>query len=359
MHQTQINNDIIHTENIIAELNHILKNYNRKNICLLTDNNCYKHCLPILSEALPKGLKILKIKAGEEYKNLETLQIIWNFFVENNIDRNSLLINLGGGVITDIGGFAASTFKRGINFINIPTSLLAQVDASIGGKTGINYQSLKNEIGVINQAEKVLISSVFLHTLDQDEFLSGFAEMIKHGLIKDKKHFEDLKFYYYNDFKTGKIDKIQKLIKKSVKIKEHFIKNDINDLGIRQTLNFGHTFGHAFESYFNQKQDEKIKHGEAVAFGMVCELHLSVKKLKFPESDLKQILKFINNIYGSLTIPKDKFKNLFLYMLHDKKNSSDEINCVFLKTPENAVINNKISKEDVFDTLIFLNKNTF
>ncbi len=356
MHKIQINNDIIHTENIIQELKPILTKYNNKKVYLLTDDNCYKYCLPIISEAFPKSLKVITIESGEKHKTFKTLQLIWDSLVKNNADRDSLLINLGGGVITDIGGFAASTFKRGMSFINIPTSLLAQVDASIGGKTGINYLGLKNEIGVINQAEKVLISSIFLKTLEKSEFLSGFAEMIKHALINNKKHFEELKSYYLNHFRTNKIDKIHDLIVKSVKIKGHFVKNDINDKGIRQTLNFGHTFGHAFESYFNKKQEGKIKHGEAVAFGMLCELYISVKKLNFPETELNQISLFINSIYGNLNIPPEEFNSIFNYMLHDKKNSSGKINCVLLKDTENAVINNRISKEEIIGALNFINK---
>ncbi len=359
MNQIQINNDIIHTENIIQELKPILAKYNKEKIYLLTDDNCYKYCLPVISEVLPKSLRVITIENGEKHKNYKTLQLIWDFLVKNDADRDSLLINLGGGVITDIGGFAASTFKRGMRFINIPTSLLAQVDASIGGKTGINYLGLKNEIGVINQAEKVLISSVFLNTLEKSEFLSGFSEMIKHALINNKKHLEELKSYYLNHFKTDKIDRIHELIVKSVNIKEHFIKNDLNDKGIRQTLNFGHTFGHVFESYFNEKQEGKIKHGEAVAFGMICELYLSVKKLNFPKTELNRISLFINTIYGKLNIPPKDFNNIFNYMLHDKKNSSGKINCVLLKETGNAVINNRISKEEMIDALSFLNKNTF
>ncbi len=355
MNKTFTNNDIIHTENIISELQVILSENLYSQIYLLTDNNCIEKCYPKIKAVFSNGLKIHILHSGEENKSIESLKLIWDFLIENKADRNSLLINLGGGLVTDIGGFAASTFKRGIDFVNIPTTLLAQIDASVGGKTGINYNGLKNEIGVINQAKKVLIHSDFLNTLEDDEFLSGFAEMIKHALIFDKSHFEELKLFYYNDFKDRNTQNISTLVKKSVKIKEHFVENDVNDKGIRQTLNFGHTFGHAFESLFYKDITKSIKHGEAVAFGMICELYFSKKKLSFPEKDLKLISKYINDIYGSLIILEENFETIYNYMLHDKKNISGEIKCVLLKEIGNSEINNVLNKEDVFEALKFLN----
>jgi len=336
----QKNNDIIHTKDINAEIKEILKEYKNEKILLLTDNNCYKYCIPLIKNELLKDIKVLEINSGEKFKNFKTLQTIWDFLIEQNVGRKSLLINLGGGVITDIGGFAASTFKRGINFINIPTSLLAQVDASIGGKTGINYKNLKNEIGIINQPKKVIIHSSFLKTLKKDEFLSGFAEMIKHSLIYNKEHYFELKSYYFNNFKSNEFDKIYNLIKKSVKVKEHFIKN----------------FGHAFESYFIGKNKTILKHGFAVAYGIICELYLSVKKLNFSEQDFKQIYTFILEVFGKLKINSEKFEVIFQYMKHDKKNKSGEIICVLLNETYNASTGNKISKKDIIETLFFLNK---
>ncbi|MCF6365191.1 MAG: 3-dehydroquinate synthase [Bacteroidales bacterium] len=352
----QKNNDIIHINDINTELTHIFKKYEKEKIFLLTDSNCNKYCLPLLSENFLEKADIIKIKNGESSKNIETLQFVWDFLIKHNASRNSLLINLGGGVITDIGGFAASTYKRGMNFINIPTSLLAQVDASIGGKTGINYNGLKNEIGVINLPEKVIISSSFLKTLKKTELLSGFAEMIKHSLIYDKTHYYELKEFYFNDFKTGEIEKINNLIAKSVKIKEHFIKNDIDDKGIRQILNFGHTFGHALESYFIENEKTTLKHGYAVAYGMICELYISVKKLKFPEHDFNDIYTFILGVFGKISIKPENFEVFFQYMKHDKKNNFGEINCVLIDEFNKASTGNKISKEDMIEALNFLNK---
>ncbi len=341
--------DIIHTIDIVFDLNIIIKNYS--SIYLLTDTNCFEKCLPKVKDALSEQIHIYIIEAGEKNKSFETLQLIWSFLIEEHANRNSLLINLGGGVVTDIGGFAASTFKRGIDFINIPTTLLAQVDASAGGKTGINFNGLKNEIGIINQANKVLISPIFLETLGDDEFLSGFAEMLKHSLIYDREYFEELKSFFYFDFKKKDFSKISELIKSSVLIKEHFVKNDINDKGIRQTLNFGHTFGHAFESLINESDKSNIKHGEAVAYGIVYELHLSVKKVNFPEIDLIEISKLIFDIFGEFSIEKKEHKNIYNLMLHDKKNTYKEINCILLKNIGTPLISNKISEHEIFDTL--------
>ncbi len=348
------NNDIIHTEDIISELSNIILENSYSGIYLLTDNNCIEKCYPKIKNTLPNDIAICTLQEGEENKSVKSLTEIWNFLIENKADRNSLLINLGGGIVTDIGGFAASTFKRGIDFVNIPTTLLAQVDASAGGKTGINFGGFKNEVGVFNQAKKVLIYSDFLSTLAEDEFLSGFAEMIKHALIFNEDYFGELKSFYYRYFKRER-NKISNLIKKSVKVKEHFVKDDITDKGIRQTLNFGHTFGHAFESYFQKNKIRKIKHGEAVAFGMICELFISEKLLKFPTSDFYSIANFIKEIYGSIKINKNDFELFFNLMLHDKKNISQEIRCVLLQEIGKPKFNTVINKDDVFEGLRFLN----
>lgn len=349
------NNDIIHTKNIISDISEVILEHSYSNIFVLTDNNCIEKCFPKIKSALPKDAKTFTLQEGEENKSVESLTKIWNFLIENNADRKSLLINLGGGIITDIGGFAASTFKRGIDFVNIPTTLLSQVDASVGGKTGVNFGGFKNEIGIFNQAKKVFIYSNFLATLKEDEFLSGFAEMIKHSLIFDLQHFEDLKSFYFRYFKRNR-NEISKLIKKSIEIKEHFVKNDVTDKGIRQTLNFGHTFGHAFESYFQKNKIRKIKHGEAVAFGMICELFISNKLLNFPISDFYLIANFIKDIYGKFIIEENDFELIYNFMLHDKKNISQQINCVLLEKIGKAKYNMPISKKNVFDTLSFFNK---
>jgi len=349
-----INYDIIHTEEIITDLSKFINENSYSKIYLLTDNNCIEKCFPKIKDVFINNIPIYVLQEGEENKSVNSLREIWNFLIKNAADRNSLLINLGGGIVTDIGGFAASTFKRGIDFVNIPTTLLSQVDASVGGKTGVNFGGFKNEIGIFNKAKKVFIYSNFLETLKEDEFLSGFAEMIKHALIFDESYFEELKSFYFRFFKSDKM-KISNLIKKSVEVKEHFVKNDITDKGIRQTLNFGHTFGHAFESYFQKNKIRKIKHGDAVAFGMICELFISQKILNFPFSDFYSIANLIKEIYGSIRIIEDDFEMFFNLMLHDKKNVSQEIRCVLLQEIAKPKFNVTINKNYVFEGLKFLN----
>lgn len=346
-----INNDIIHTKDINFELKNILNQNSYSKVLLLTDNNCIEQCFPIIKKTFKSNLPIFVTNDGEENKSLHSLSEIWKFLIENEADRNSLLINLGGGIITDIGGFAASTFKRGIDFINIPTTLLAQIDASVGGKTGINFGGFKNEIGVINQAKKVLIDARFLITLSKKEFLSGFSEMIKHSIIFDKSHFYELKDFYYNEFLNGNLVNIDSLILKSVKIKEYFVMNDVADKGIRQTLNFGHTFGHAFESFFYSNKQKKIKHGEAVAFGMLCELFISTKRCNFSYDYLNIITEFIKDIFGELKIKKINYNDIYNFMLHDKKNISQKIKCVLLEDFGKPKIGKFLCKDEVFNAL--------
>ena len=351
MKKENANNDIIHTVNLNKDLKRIISEYDNEKKIILTDNNCKKLCLPIIADIIDDNFKIFEINSGEEFKSINTVQKIWNFLLQNNFNRHSLMINLGGGMVTDIGGFAASTFKRGMSFINIPTSLLAQVDASIGGKTGINYGGLKNEIGVFNQADYVIISNTFLKTLSKSEFLSGFAEMLKHALICEEKHFNELFDFFINNYKKNNFSQITDLIIKSVNIKKHFVKKDIFDTGVRKTLNFGHTFGHAFESLFNLK----LKHGEAVAQGIICELFLSAKKLNFDKNKLEQINSMIKKIFGVLFIPDEDFEAVYSLMKHDKKNTNNVINCVLLEGIGKPKIDQELSKNEVYNALKYLN----
>ncbi len=345
-------NDIIHTLDINFEINKIITENNNSKIFLLTDNNCFKYCFPLIKPNFPASVPIKIIKPGEKNKNLNTLSKIWNFLVEEGADRSSILINLGGGVITDIGGFAASTFKRGIRFINIPTSLTAQADASIGGKTGINYQSFKNEIGVISKAYKILIDPVFLKTLKKNELLSGFGEMIKHALIFDYEYYSEIK-----KFLTEKqtIEDLDKLIWRSVQIKEHFVKNDLYDSTTRQALNFGHTFGHAIETYINNSKPKKIKHGFAVAYGMICDMSISVNRYNFPENLFLEIKNLCFKYFGELKLKKNDLEKIYQFMLHDKKNNFNTIKTVLLKRVGEPVINCNLDKYEILRVLkIFL-----
>ena len=340
---------IIITENVSGELKKFVLNFHENKIFMLTDENTYKYCLPKLDSELTKNFNIYTIKSGEENKNIDTLSKIWEFLTKEGADRKSLLINLGGGMLTDIGGFAASTFKRGIEFINIPTSLLGQVDASCGGKTGINFAGLKNEIGIINQAQTVLIDSIFLQTLEKTEFLSGFSEMIKHSLIADKEYYEELLSF---DLSKKELDrkKLNYLIEKSVIIKYKITEHDPFEKGIRKALNFGHTFGHAFES-LSHEQNKPLKHGQAVAQGMICELFLSNKKKSFPIMKLLDISGKIMSIFEKFEFETTDFEKIINFILHDKKNTNSQINCTLLSELGIVEIDQKISESEIKEAL--------
>ncbi|RLD75777.1 MAG: 3-dehydroquinate synthase [Bacteroidetes bacterium] len=347
---TQLISDIIFTNNI-SDLPFLFDAYTNKKTFILVDENTRQYCYPLLEKYLPKNTHLISIKSGEENKNIETLKLIWEALSKNGADRKSLLINLGGGVIGDMGGFAASTFKRGIDFINIPTTLLSQVDASVGGKTGFDFLGLKNEIGCFNAPVKVIIYPEFLKTLDNDNIISGFAEMIKHALIFDAEHYGKLKEINLNRNEIN-YEKLLNLIKKSVQIKEYFVKNDPYEANIRKALNFGHTFGHAIESFL-MNTDKELLHGKAVAFGMIFELFLSNKKCSLPINQLLDISEYITNTYGRFEYTKDNYEAFYKLMQHDKKNDNEEVNFTLLSDIGKAEINQTASKQEVFEAFDF------
>ena len=346
----QLISNIIFT-NKISELELLFESYTNNKTFILVDENTREHCYPLVKEYLPKNCTLINIKSGEENKTIDSIKIIWESLSKNGADRKSLLINLGGGVIGDMGGFAASTFKRGIDFINIPTTLLSQVDASVGGKTGFDFLGLKNEIGCFNAPKTVVIYTNFLKTLDADNIISGFAEMIKHALIFDAEHYEKLKEQDLNKEKLD-YDKLLNLIKKSVEIKEYFVKTDPFEANIRKALNFGHTFGHAIESYF-LNTDKELLHGKAVAFGIIFELFLSNKKCNFPLNVLIDISKYITSIYGKLEFKKDNYEAFYELMQHDKKNDAAGINFTLLSEIGKFEINQNATKQEVFEAFDF------
>ncbi len=349
MSASQLNSEIIFT-NQISDFRDLL-NDNIRGTFILLDENTKKYCYPLVKEYLPQNIKLITIKSGEENKNIESVKYIWEKLAKNGADRKSLLINLGGGVIGDMGGFAASTFKRGIDFINIPSTLLSQVDASVGGKTGFDFLGFKNEIGCFNAPKKVIIYPGFLKTLDTDNIISGFAEMIKHALIYDAEHYEKLKKTKLN---KGEInyDELLKLIKKSVNIKEYFVKTDPFEANIRKALNFGHTFGHAIESYFMNTEKE-LFHGKAVAFGIIFELFLSCKKCSFPENQLYDIAEYVIDLYGVLGFSNENYEAFYELMQHDKKNDKAEINCTLLSEIGKVEINQVANKKEIFEAFDF------
>ncbi len=252
-------------------------------------------------------------------------------------------------MLTDLAGFAATTFKRGIDFLNVPTTLLSQVDASVGGKTGINFNGLKNEVGTFKEPVAVIINTNFPETIDQQNFISGFGEMIKHGLIYNSEHLNELKAF---DFENIDYNALETIIRHSVNVKAYFVANDPTEQNIRKALNFGHTAGHAFESLAMQ-QNRPILHGYAVAFGMIVELFLSSKKCNFAVKELKSITEWLVNIYGKFVIIKSDYNQLFELMTHDKKNELGRINFTLLPKIGEIEINRDCNKELIFEAFDF------
>lgn len=317
-------------------------------IFVLTDVHTQKLCMPLLEQAIDKA-EIIIIGAEDVHKDVETLTSVWQALSEKGGSRHSLLINLGGGMVTDLGGFAASTFKRGINYINIPTTLLAMVDASVGGKTGINFNGLKNEIGVFNESESVLIETSFLKTLDHHNFLSGYAEMLKHGLISNVGHWSRLLNFDMNDIDH---DELRTLVAESIAVKEDIVQRDPHENSIRKALNFGHTAGHAFES-MALADHHPILHGYAVAFGMVCELYLSAVRMNFPKDKMRQTIHFIRQNYGSFDFTCHDYDRLYAFMTHDKKNVGGIINFTLLSEIGKIEINQQADRSVVDEILDF------
>lgn len=317
-------------------------------VFILVDENTKVHCLPRIQNIdFIANAELIEIESGEKNKSIDSVIRLWEFFQNQGANRSSTLINLGGGLICDLGGFAASTFKRGFSFINIPTTLLSQVDASVGGKTGFNFGGLKNEIGVFKDPKHVLIDSSFIKTLDKRNILSGWAEMIKHSLIFDSKDWQNI--FSHNVKQTG-YKELNQLIERSVNIKKYFVEQDPKEQNIRKALNFGHTIGHAFESLF-MNTDQKILHGEAVAHGIICELYLSYKLCGFPLKQVENISKYLFSEYGKLNIEDNAFDKIFLLIQQDKKNDISGINFTLLEDFGKIKINQHGTKEQIVDTL--------
>ncbi|UBM57319.1 3-dehydroquinate synthase [Marinilongibacter aquaticus] len=294
-------------------LSSFLKEKEYSKIGVVVDKNTKKHCYPKIKALLPKH-SLIRIKHGEEEKNLKTCEHVWQKMTEAEFDRHSLIVNLGGGVIGDLGGFCAATYKRGIDFIQIPTTLLAQVDASVGGKLGIDFKGFKNHIGVFQQPQAVLIDADFLKTLPKSELRSGFAEIVKHCLIQDAEKWEEIR---HKDFEE---QDFAELIAHSVEIKKKVVAEDPTEKGLRKILNFGHTLGHAVETHFLSNPKQRLLHGEAVAVGMVCEAYLSLKLKMIDESLYREIEEFIFSTYGKVTIREKDLKPILKLTLQDKKN---------------------------------------
>lgn len=342
--------EVILCESLEKSLIHAIERCPHDKLFILTDEHTRRLCLPALVN-LPEIKEAVSITIGAEdvHKTLETLASVWTALSNQGATRHSLLINLGGGMVTDLGGFAAATFKRGMAYINLPTTLLAMVDASVGGKTGINFNGLKNEIGAFAPASSVLIETDFLRTLDAANFFSGYAEMLKHGLISRTDHWAELL-----NFDTAHIDYrvLKQLVGQSVQVKEEIVAQDPYEKGIRKALNLGHTVGHAFES-LALAENRPVLHGFAVAWGMVCELYLSHLRVGFPKDKMRQTIQFIKENYGIFHFDCKKYEQLYAYMTHDKKNTSGIINFTLLKEIGDICINQTADKETIFEMFDF------
>ena len=330
-------------EDEYQSLNKFIEENNYSNIFILTDTNSNEFCLakflPFL--ATKKTIEIIEIEPGEVEKNITTCVEIWSILTDLSADRKSMLINIGGGVITDIGGFVASTFKRGIDFIHIPTTLLAMVDASVGGKNGVDLGNLKNQIGVINVPKMVLIDTEYLATLPQNEMRSGLAEMLKHGLIFDANYWNQL-----NELKQTDFADFDTLIYRSIEIKNEIVMQDPTENGIRKALNFGHTLGHAIESYFLENENKKtLLHGEAIAIGMILESYISWQKKLLSATQYLEIKNAINVVFETIIFEESDIKPILDLLIHDKKNEYGKIQFALLDGIGNIKINQEVENE--------------
>ena len=340
---------IILSSNLEKSLTDAITSQKADKLFVLTDETTQKLCLPLIKDfPCMSGASPIVIKAGDENKSLEAVVHVWEELQHMGATRHSLLINLGGGMVTDLGGFAASTFKRGIHLINIPTTLLSMVDASVGGKTGFNFGGLKNEIGVFRNASSVILDTTFLNTMDHENILSGYAEMLKHGLINNENMLAELLTF---DVEHPDLNVLQRMVAESVEVKHRIVLEDPTEQGIRKALNLGHTIGHAFESLALKRQP--VLHGYAVAWGLVCELYLSVVKMGFPTERMRQVVRFIFDNYGRMPISCNDYPTLIELMTHDKKNVAGKINFTLLGAVGGIRINQTANKEEIEEALDF------
>ncbi len=331
-------------DDALEKLQAYLRRQQYTNILVLVDKLTYKYCYPLVQPYLPKH-ELCEIIAGEIYKNIDTCTNIWQKLTETNFDRHSLMINLGGGVIGDMGGFAAATYKRGIDFVQVPTTLLSQVDASVGGKLGIDFQDFKNHIGLFKDPNGVFIYPDFLKTLPDNELLSGFAEVIKHHLIADANGWRSLT--RVSDVRSQDFDT---LIRHSIDIKADIVNIDPFEKGARKALNFGHTIGHAIESHW-LKSETSLLHGEAIVIGMLAEAHIAYKRNVLSEFELRQMSLYMLQHYPKVDLNMDDISAIFQRMKNDKKNQSGQIMCTLLKGIGTFLVNIAIDEQEVIAAL--------
>lgn len=350
---------VIFTNDICETLHKFTNEISHDRLFMLFDTDTMIHCMPLLTtfmneydKAHPSAhIHTIMIGSTDTAKNIESLTEVWQALSDNHATRHSLLINVGGGMITDLGGFAAATFKRGIKFINVATSLLGAVDAAVGGKTGINLGSLKNEIGAFAPANAVLISTKFYESLDKENLLSGYAEMLKHGILSNEAHFNDLlAFDIVNINNPETIEEnyasLLALLEVSVNVKRSVVRQDPFENGLRKALNLGHTFGHAFETWCMRK-GTPVLHGYAVAWGLVCELIMSQQHTNLSSDVLYKVATFVKENYGPLHFTCDDYDTFFELMKHDKKNHGDTINFTLMRHIGDVALNQTASKEQI------------
>lgn len=333
-------------------LPHFLSERSYSSLLILMDENTRKDCYPLLAPLLPDGTprQVIEIPAGETHKTVSTCETIWAAMLHAGADRNALLLNLGGGVIGDMGGFCAATFKRGIDFVQIPTTLLSQVDASIGGKLGIDFGGVKNSIGVFRNPQAVFIDPRFLQTLSERELYSGFAEVVKHALIADAGHWSAIQ-----SGEPAALAGDTQTILRSLGIKQAIVQADPFEKGLRKALNFGHTVGHAVEAWSLQTE-RPLLHGEAVALGMIAEAHLSNQLTRLSDRALDDISRYLLHTYILYALPEDCFPDFIERMQNDKKNADRRINCTLLEAPGRARIDQYVSEEHILQSLRYFNK---
>lgn len=363
--------EIRYSYNIIKDLREVIAREAPDRVVILTDETTHAVCCPLVAEALTDAAEIV-IGATDIHKTIDTLQQVWTGLQEAGCTRHSLLVNLGGGMVTDLGGFAAATFKRGMRFVNIPTTLLSMVDAAVGGKTGINFGGLKNEIGAFAEAAAVIIHTEFLRTLDTPNIRSGYAEMLKHSLLDGDEMWRRHVTY---DLAQPDLSQLQQLVRESIELKQRIVTEDPHEHGIRKALNLGHTVGHAFESFLmapsllsrgtltngegggrgpRAGEEVPVLHGYAVAWGLAVELFMSAALLDFPTDRMRQTVRFITEHYGRPAVTCDDYEALYTLMLHDKKNTAGRINFTLLAAPGEIRIDQQADKDLIFDAFDFL-----
>lgn len=345
---------IIFTNHVPEAIDSMVEQLGNPTVYVLMDENTQSYVLPILQarSAVVRGARIIVTGSGDLNKNLDALTAIWKHLSDDNAPRNSVLINVGGGMVSDLGGLAAATFKRGIKVINVPTTLLAAVDASVGGKTAINFNGIKNQIGVFNEPEAVIVSTMFFNSLPQQQLLSGYAELIKHGLLDSPETLDELLSFsvVYPEFNS---QALMKVLEDSVMIKARYVQQDFTDLNLRHALNLGHTAGHAIEAY-GMKAGAPEPHGYAVAWGLVIELILSHTELGLDEETVKKLASYVLKNYGPFDLRPEIYPTLIDSMRSDKKNTSaDSINFTLLRQVGEPVIDCNIPVDRIiaaFDT---------